>query len=76
MAGGGRGGSGGSGRGSGRDPADDMTVCRTLEELQATISQRLPVWEGRKDFITMCAAFNLCGRVSGRGTCLLGGQAL
>ncbi|PNW72697.1 hypothetical protein CHLRE_15g639802v5 [Chlamydomonas reinhardtii] len=43
-----------------------MTVCRTLEELQAIISQRLSVWEGRKDFITMCAAFNLCGKLESR----------
>ena len=73
-SGGGRAGDGsrasGRSRGSGRDPADDMTVCRTLEELQAIISQRLSVWEGRKDFITMCAAFNLCGKVRGRtNTC-------
>ncbi|PNW72699.1 hypothetical protein CHLRE_15g639700v5 [Chlamydomonas reinhardtii] len=69
-SGGGRAGDGsrasGRSRGSGRDPADDMTVCRTLEDLQAIISQRLSVWEGRKDFITMCAAFNLCGKLESR----------
>ncbi|PNW72747.1 hypothetical protein CHLRE_15g638000v5 [Chlamydomonas reinhardtii] len=71
RAGGGRwnGGRRGSGRSSGggggraRDSADDMTMCRTLEELQAVIDQRLAVWCERQDVSTMSAAFNLCGKL-------------
>ncbi|PNW72746.1 hypothetical protein CHLRE_15g638050v5 [Chlamydomonas reinhardtii] len=53
--------SGGGGRA--RDPADDMTVCRTLEQLQGVIDQRLAVWCERQDVSTMSAAFNLCGKL-------------
>ena len=56
----------GGGRGSGRDPADDMSACQNLEDLQTFITRRLPVWEGKEVVITMCAAFNKCGKVRGR----------
>ncbi|PNW72708.1 hypothetical protein CHLRE_15g637850v5 [Chlamydomonas reinhardtii] len=56
----------GGGRGSGRDPADDMSVCQNLEDLQTFITRRLPVWEGKGDVITMCAAFNKCGKLESR----------
>ncbi|PNW72743.1 hypothetical protein CHLRE_15g638304v5 [Chlamydomonas reinhardtii] len=54
SSGGGRGsgrtgGNGGGGGGRARDPTDDMTVCRTLEDLQAVIDQRLAVWCERQD---------------------------
>lgn len=64
----GGGGASGGGRGGARDPADDMDVCQNLEDLQALISQRLSVWERKKDVVTMCAAFSKCGNVSLRGT--------
>ncbi|PNW72740.1 hypothetical protein CHLRE_15g638401v5 [Chlamydomonas reinhardtii] len=67
WAGGRTGGAGGRSSGAGgvraRDPADDMTVCRTLEDLQAVIDQRLAVWCERQDVMTMSAAFNLCGKL-------------
>ncbi|PNW72745.1 hypothetical protein CHLRE_15g638100v5 [Chlamydomonas reinhardtii] len=59
----GRGRAGGGGGGRARDPADDMTVCRTLDELQVVIDQRLAVWCERQDVMTMSAAFNLCGKL-------------
>ncbi|PNW72727.1 hypothetical protein CHLRE_15g638954v5 [Chlamydomonas reinhardtii] len=71
RAGGGRwagGRTGGAGDRSGggrraRDPADDMTVCRTLEQLQGVIDQRLAVWCERQDVIAMSAAFGRCGKL-------------
>ncbi|PNW72716.1 hypothetical protein CHLRE_15g639300v5 [Chlamydomonas reinhardtii] len=64
---GGRTGGGGSrsggGGGKARDPADDMSVCRTLEDLHDVIDRRLVVWSERQDVMTMSAAFNLCGKL-------------
>ncbi|KAG2423547.1 hypothetical protein HXX76_015190 [Chlamydomonas incerta] len=64
TGGSGGGGRTGGGRGGGvRDPADDMSVCRTLEELQGFLDRRLAVWSERQDVSTMSAAFNLCGKL-------------
>ncbi|PNW72735.1 hypothetical protein CHLRE_15g638550v5 [Chlamydomonas reinhardtii] len=65
WAGGRTGGAGGRSGGGGRarDPADDMTVCRTLEDLQAVLDQRLAVWCERQDVSTMSAAFGRCGKL-------------
>eukprot|EP00198_Chlamydomonas_reinhardtii_P011829 XP_001701166.1 predicted protein [Chlamydomonas reinhardtii] len=40
-----------------------MTVCRTLEQLQGVIDQRLAVWCERQDVIAMSAAFGRCGKL-------------
>eukprot|EP00198_Chlamydomonas_reinhardtii_P011281 XP_001700618.1 predicted protein of CLR family [Chlamydomonas reinhardtii] len=41
---------------------DDMSGCRTLEELRGVVAARLGVWERRRDIGCLRAAFHLTGK--------------